>query len=136
MRQKERVKLPAVGGSSLLVIFTVLCLTVFALLGLGTVQAGQRLTDQAADSVSAYYEADLQAEQILAQLRDGQSVDGVVWDGDCCSYTCPVSDTQVLTVQVRLRDDGTYEILRWQTVSVTDWQADESITVWDGETVR
>lgn len=135
MKQNERVKLPAVGGSSLLVIFTVLCLTVFALLGLGTVQAGERLTDASADSVAAYYAADLQAETILAQLRAGEAVKGVVWDGDCCTYSCPVTDRQVLAVTVRLTGDD-YEILRWQTLSTTAWEADDSIEVWDGEPIR
>ena len=57
---------PAVGGSSLLVIFAVLCLTVFALLGLATVQANSRLSDASAQTVSGYYAADCQAETILA----------------------------------------------------------------------
>ena len=35
---------PAVGGSSLLVIFAVLCLTVFALLTLSTAAADSRLS--------------------------------------------------------------------------------------------
>lgn len=131
MKQKEHVKLPAVGGSSLLVIFTVLCLTVFALLGLGTAQASQRLTDAAADSVTAYYEADAQAELILARLRGGEDVAGVNRDGDLCYFTCPVSERQVLAVTVRLQDDD-YEILRWQTVSTTAWEADDSMEVWDG----
>ena len=135
MNQKERVKLPAVGGSSLLVIFTVLCLTVFALLGLGTVQARGRLTDAAANSVSAYYAADLQAETILARLRSGETVDGVVWDGDCYTYHVPVSERQVLAVTVRLTEEN-YDILRWQTVSTAAWEADDSIELWDGEPIR
>ena len=45
---------PAVGGSSLLVIFAVLCLTVFALLGLATVQANSRLSDASAQTVFLY----------------------------------------------------------------------------------
>ena len=135
MKQKERVKLPAVGGSSLLVIFTVLCLTVFALLGLGTVQAGERLTDEAAHAVSAYYAADQQAETILAQLRAGKTVEGVVWNGDCAAYSCPVTDRQVLAVTVRLTEND-YEILRWQTLSTAAWEADDSIELWDGEPIR
>ena len=39
MNKKERFSPPAVGGVSLLVVFAVLCLTIFALLGLATVQA-------------------------------------------------------------------------------------------------
>ena len=51
----------AVGGSSLLVIFAVLCLTVLALLGLSTVQADGRLTNASAVSVANFYEADCRA---------------------------------------------------------------------------
>ena len=75
---QERVKLPAVGGSSLLVIFTVLCLTIFALLGLETVRADCRLTDAAAQSVASYYSADAQAESIVSVLRTGQ-VPSTLW---------------------------------------------------------
>lgn len=39
MNERQRFSPPAVGGSSLLVIFAVLCLTVFAMLSLSTVQA-------------------------------------------------------------------------------------------------
>ena len=135
MKQKERVKLPAVGGSSLLVIFTVLCLTVFAMLGLGTVQASGRLTDASADSVSTYYAADLQAETILARLRNCETVEDVVWDGGCCVYSVPVSERQVLAVTVRLTEHD-YEILRWQTLSTAVWETDDSIELWDGEPIR
>ena len=51
MDNKRRFTIPIVGGSSLLVIFAVLCLTVFALLGLSTVQAGERLSQKAARAV-------------------------------------------------------------------------------------
>ena len=49
---------PTVGGSSLVVMFAVLCLTVFALLGLSTVRADQHLSDTTAASVKKYYEAE------------------------------------------------------------------------------
>ena len=82
MRTREKFSPPVVGGSSLLVIFAVLCLTVFALLGLSTVQADQRLSDASAKAVSDYYGADTQAEQIFAQLRSGQVPQGVAVSGD------------------------------------------------------
>jgi hypothetical protein len=120
-----------VGGSSLLVIFAVLCLTVFALLGLSTVQADGRLSDSTVQAVSGYYEADCQAERILARLRSGQMPEGVTRTGDVYSYICSVSDTQQLQVEVSL--DGTdYTVLRWQLVSIADWQPDQSIDLWDG----
>ena len=72
MEDKKRFSPPVVGGSSLLVIFAVLCLTVFALLSLSTVRADVRLSEASAQAVSGYYQADCQAEAILARLRSGE----------------------------------------------------------------
>ena len=58
MDEKRRFLPAAVGGSSLLVIFAVLCLTVFALLALSTVQADGRLSQKTAQAVAEYYDAD------------------------------------------------------------------------------
>ena len=129
---KKRTSLPMVGGSSLLVIFAVLCLCIFALLSLNTAQAGARLSRRSAEAVSAYYAAETQAEEILARLREGDIPDSVSFSGDICSYTCPISDTQELRVTVRLDNANSYELLQWQTVSTSPWQADDSIDVWDG----
>ena len=125
---------PLIGGSSLLVIFAVLCLTVFALLGLSTAQAGQRLSKASAAVTTGYYQADAQAERILAQLRSGEMPENVTAQaGNRYTYACPVSDTQELQVEVQVSGKN-YHILRWQTVSTTDWQAGDDMTVWDGET--
>ena len=135
---EKRFAAPAVGGSSLLVIFAVLCLTVFALLGLSTVRADGRLSDASAKAVSAYYEADCQAEAILARLRAGELTEGVeesiTPEGRTCVYTCPISDTQTLAVEVRL-EGANYDILRWQAVSTADWEPDETLDLWDGDPV-
>ena len=135
---EKRFAAPAVGGSSLLVIFAVLCLTVFALLGLSTVRADGRLSDASAKAVSAYYEADCQAEAILARLRAGELPEGVeetvTPEGRTCAYACPISDTQTLAVEVRL-EGADYTVLRWQAVSAADWTADETLDLWDGDPV-
>ena len=132
MAEKRRMPMPAVGGSSLLVIFAVLCLTVFALLALSTVQAGSRLSDRSAQAVLDYYQADSRAEAILAQLRRGERPTGVEAEGDGrYRYACPISDTQTLMVEVQV-DGSRYTVLRWQAVSTTQWQAEEDIDVWSG----
>ena len=133
MEVKRRFSPPAVGGSSLLVIFAVLCLTVFALLSLSTVQADGRLGDAAAAAVSDYYRADCQAETVLAQLRQGRMPEGVTVRDGVCSYTCPISDTQELAVEVYL--EGTdYTVLRWQAVPTAQWQPDDGLELWTGDT--
>lgn len=121
----------AVGGGSLLVIFATLCLVVFALLGLSTVLAEGRLSTASAEAVSAYYQADAQAEAMLARLRAGELPEGVTREGSTYRYQCPISETQALQVAVLL-NGSTYEILQWQVVSTTDWGAENAPAVWDG----
>ena len=129
---KKREQMPMVGGSSLLIIFAVLCLTVFALLGLSTVQADSRLSEISAQAAADYYAADSTAEEILAALRAGNVPDGVAADGDYYSYTCPISETQELQVEVRVRADR-WEILRWQAVSIARESEESYLSLWDGE---
>ena len=131
MDKRETFSPPAVGGSCLLVIFAVLCLTVFALLSLSTVQANGRLANASVAAVSAYYQADCQAEAVLARLRSGQVPEGVAADGDTYTYTCPISDTQSLEVRVRLEGDS-WTVLRWQAVSTVEWEAEDSLDLWSG----
>ncbi len=123
---------PAVGGSSLLVIFAVLCLTIFALLSLSTVQADRRLAEASAEAVKKYYAADTKAEMILASIRQGQMpVEGAETKNDIYTYRCEVSDVQALEVEVRITDEK-YEIIRWQLISTTEWEEDDSMDVWNG----
>jgi len=123
---------PAVGGSSLLVIFAVLCLTVFALLSLSTVQADRRLAEASAEAVQKYYEADVKAEVLLASIRQGQVLaEAVEKNGEVYYYRQKVSEVQALEVEVKVSDEE-YEIMRWQLVSTTEWEEDDSMDVWSG----
>ena len=129
MNKRHEQQLPVFGGSSLLVIFAVLCLTVFALLGFSTVQADKRLNDISIQAVSDYYAADCAAEEILARLRSGQLPEGVNQEGDIYTYSCTISPTQELQVEVR---GGDWEILRWQAVSTIRWKENTDLELWDG----
>ena len=134
---------PALGGASLLVIFAVLALTVFALLSLSTVRADVRLGDASAQAISNYYAADGKAQEVLACLRTGAPVpedilvsESVIHYEDrverVCSYTVPISETQELQVEVQLEGEH-YTVLRWQAVPAGDWEIDEGIELWDME---
>lgn len=136
-KQKKRFSPPAVGGISLLVVFAVLCLTVFALLSLTTVQADVRLADASAQAAADYYAADLEAQTILARLRNGERPEGVTFTGSGllrAEYTCRISDTQELQVSVILQgiSGREYVIERWQAVPSAEWESDESLDLWDG----
>ena len=131
MREKPKGGIPPIGVSSLMVIFAVLCLTVFALLSVSTVRADARLQQQAAEAVTGWYEADCAAEEILARLRCGEVPAGVTEHDGVFTYACPISDTQTLAVAVTVDGDD-YNILRWQAVSAVDWQAGDQLPVWQG----
>lgn len=130
MRKQDTFSPPAVGGSSLLVIFGVLCLTVLALLSLSSVQAERRLADAAVTSVRDYYGADLQAEEIFARLRSGETVSGVRETDGTYEYEIAISRRQALSVALH-REGMAWEVLRWQTVT-SEAEPDDSLHVWQG----
>lgn len=132
MKQTKITAVQGIGAASLLVIIAVLCLSVFALLTLATVQADERLGDHAEAAVLDYYRADCQAEEILAQLRCGNIPEGVAVKDGIYSFTCPMSETQLLAVAVTVSEKN-YEILRWQAVSTTDWKPEDALPVWTGK---
>ena len=138
-REKGGFSPPALGGSSLLVIFAVLALTVFALLALSTVRADTRLADASAQAVEDYYAADCKAQEILARLRNGEQPVEVQshladsWHtGERFTYACPISETQELQVEVILYAES-YEVLRWQAAPIGEWSPDEGLDLWVGE---
>lgn len=141
MGERERFSPPAVGGVSLLVVFAVLCLTIFALLSLTTVQADVRLADASAQAVRDYYAADLEAQEVFACLRMNAAVpvnvelaEGEGAEGSTLArYTIPISETQELQVELSCHPDTGWTVLRWQAAPVGEWESDETIELWDFE---
>lgn len=130
-RKKEGISLPALGGSSLLTVFALLCLTVLALLCTSTALSNQRLTDSALDSVTAYYEADTQAEAIFARLRMGEIPEGVTVEGNQYTYRIPVTQLQTLEVAVE-KGEAAWTVALWQ-VKTADIVLNDELNVWDGK---
>ncbi len=134
------------GAVSLVMIFCVLCLAVFAVLTIATADREAKLSEMTAQNAADYYEADRQAVEIVAALRDGRTLpvdveiehvlstypDGPV---ETAAFSLPFGDSQALRVEVMLGDqDGkTCQILRWQTEYTGEWEIDSSMPVWDGE---
>lgn len=131
-RQRDHLSAPATGGISLLTVFAVLALTVFALLSLSTVRADERLSLASAQAVRDYYAADNGAQEILARLRAGEVPLDVTIDGGIYSYAVPISENQELQVELRV-EGTTYTVLKWQAVSLGDWEEVEGeLNLWDG----
>ena len=59
-----------VGSASIVMIFAVLCLTVFASLSLVTANYERKLAEKSAAAVQQYYAADWQCEAIYEQIYD------------------------------------------------------------------
>ena len=117
--KKSSGSIPTVGGSSLLVIFAVLCLTVFALLSMSTVKGDTNLSKKSVKAIEEYYTADSLAEEVLALIRSGNAPSGIKRDGNKYSYECRINSTSVLCVEL-IADGDDYEVTRWQTVSTLD----------------
>ena len=112
MNKKMNIPAP-VGGSSLLVIFSVLCFSVFSMLVLATVKADERL-----------------AERILGELRAGIVEDSVTQKDDYYAYQCPVNDTQSLSVVVEITGTD-YEIHQWKLEETIDWEPEQYLNLLD-----
>ena len=129
---KRQESAAPVGAGMLLVSFAVLCLVAFAALCLSSAAAEDRLSRASAETLLARREADAQAEAILARLRAGEVPGGVRRENDVYDYTVPIAPDRELQVSVR-RAGEEYTVLSWREVPTGDWQADDRLTLWDGE---
>lgn len=140
-----------IGSASLVMIFAVLCLTVFAVLSFETAAYEQKLAHKAADAAGAYYIADGIAEErylaICTLLKTTQNPEeayealaaqGVAVErgADGCSlhYSVSIDAMQELQVTLSVQSDGTVRVLQWQTAAAVPWEYEENLQVWDGET--
>lgn len=131
MNKKANTQFFGFGGGTLLATFGILCLVVLAMLAVTTVQSDRRQSDDSVQSVADFYAADRQAQNIFARLKLGEVPEGVEVDGDIYRYSCIVSDTQHLEVELQKTEED-WEILRWQSVTTAEY-GEETLPVWDGE---
>lgn len=149
MKKKTSRPLLTTGTSTLLLIFVSLCLLTFAVLSFLSARADQNLSRKTAERTSAYYEACNQAEDRLGETDRMlekiwqetanekayfQAVREAFEDMDfdeesrMLSFSVPLTDTQVLTVTLKLRtpESGStfYTISGWKTVNTAEWTAD------------
>lgn len=65
-----------VGGATLIMIFAVLCLTIFAALSLATASAESATVNKFADTTSRYYEADALSLELAEELSEAYAGGG------------------------------------------------------------
>lgn len=122
-KQESRSSSPP-GATSLMVIFAVLCLVVFAVLAMSTVLADGRIADASVAAVRAYYDAAAEAEEKLAAARAAGSRGST-------GVTAEIPPARRLEVTAEITDDAC-TVTRWQAVYCGEWQPDESLGVWTG----
>jgi len=133
-----------VGSASIVLVFAVLCLTIFSLITFVVAGNDKALVDAKAEMVTGYYKADTLAELILADiLSPGETpaeIRGVKintgFDDNLNSETtfffCDISESKALYVNLILHDDS-FDILSWRMYDKDEWEIDDSINVWTGD---
>ena len=132
-----------VGSASIVLVFAVLCLTVFSLITFVVASNDKALVDTEARLVTGYYEADALAQRIVADILQSGTIPDVVrgieintysdfeTGTDIAQFLCPISDQKSLYVELAIHYD-TYDILSWRMYDTDDWTFDDSLHVWEG----
>lgn len=126
----------SIGGASLLMLFAVLCMTVFAVLSYVTAGSEVQLAEKSAAAVTAYYEADAKACDTLNALLRGESVEGVtpvtnLW-GTFYEFTVDIDDSQALLVRANTDEFGRLTVECWSVVPTLPWEAAPNAELWSG----
>ena len=134
-----------IGGSSILVIFVLLCITTFATLAMVSATASFRLAVQVAQAADDFFAAENIAEEKLAEISNivnsanSQEVNsrleelGVAYSDGIISYSVDINDN--LRLDVELLVNGTsLTVKSWIQVAVFDpaEYGGGGITIWPG----
>ncbi len=138
----------SIGLASIVTIFVVIALTIFAALSVSTARQERELAGKFADSVTAYWAADAECaalanafgaawagasdEADIIKLAADSDAAVIRADGDLLiSYEKPISDVSSLCVTLRLGE--AFRIEEWRMVSTDeDWTPDNTLPVWQG----
>ncbi|MCL1819818.1 MAG: hypothetical protein FWG36_04070 [Oscillospiraceae bacterium] len=139
------------GSASIVLIFAVLCLTVFSIIAYSSARAGKAMTDAEVRLVKQYYDADAIAEMITAEIMLNtddipESVMGAeiesyldfdTW-AQIVQFNCGMNDRKELHVKLEVYPDY-YNILSWRMRDIGDEDGgdfgfifDDNLPVWDG----
>ena len=132
-----------VGSASIVLVFAVLCLTIFSLITFVVAGNERSIVDARVELVTAYYEADALAEHILLDILAAdtlpETIRGVeihtAWDEaldtEAIYFYCHISDIKVLYVNLIIHDDS-FDILSWRMHATDEWEFDDTLKVWPG----
>ena len=132
-----------VGSASIVLVFAVLCLTIFSLISFIVTQNTKALVDAEAEFVTGYYKADTSAELILAELLNAETIPAQIrgidinieQDNDSGSniinFVYPIYDMDYKDLFVRVSiGEETYSVLSWRVIDNAEWEAAGSFNLW------
>lgn len=115
------------GISSIILIFLILCLSVFSLLSISDAKSALSFAERHAASVQAYYEADAAGQAFIRDCRKSSlapdSASGTI------THEIPIGSGQMLFIE--LSADGN-SVLSYYVYNSSDYVIDSRIPVWTG----
>lgn len=154
MNEKQWGGRANIGTSSLILIFIVLCLTIFGLLSLSSAGSDWKLAQKNAEAVRGYYKADSQAvefvamvEEVLSHCRRAEDEEEYLRRikeelGGFFQEETGIVQTdiemlygQMLRIELEIdrKEESGYRILAWKVYHSVDYEIDKTIPVWTGD---
>lgn len=152
--EKTRKIAMGVGYVSVMLIFAVICLTIFAVMSYKAAMSTDTFNDRSGEFLKQYYAADSKAKETLSKLDDAMqtargsmffeeefeeaaaALDGVSIkkspSGFSASFDVPINDRQTLAVSLRFDNNGKYTIEQWQNIDKGFDDTESHLNVWDG----
>jgi hypothetical protein len=135
-----------VGSSSIVLVFAVICMAIFAVISFASAVSNSALVKAEKELILGYYQADVLAGNIFAELlladRIPDSVHGVEihsgWDWDLgveiVSFVCGVTYKKELYVVIAAHEEE-MDILEWRMRDIGEWETDDGpMNVFDEDT--
>lgn len=137
-RQQGAVR---IGPISILVLITILCLSVMAVLTLVTADAEETITNRQVESTTAFYANETEAEEFLAQLDNALAQarssngsvasaldtlslpDGATYEQGILTASFVQDSGRRLDIELSIPSVAGYEIVAWR--SSTEWNEDD-----------
>ncbi|MCF0108832.1 MAG: hypothetical protein HUJ57_01850 [Erysipelotrichaceae bacterium] len=119
MSSKKSVSM-GIGTSSLMMVFVVLCMSIFATLTFLQGNAHLKKSERYKESVVSYYELDTEASLLLEQYKDEYAkgtLDESLVSGNELHYEVTGDEHHYLSVIYDLENN---KVIEWKMVSVTD----------------
>lgn len=151
-KQTPSLSGPIAGGSSLIMIFAILCLTVFSALTLAASESERNAALVYVESVKNYYKADCEASVFTAALMSAENaeemkhiaenhgavVDEITEPGGTVIlsivFHTGIDENQMLEVRLKAGSSGSAgyqtEILQWTPVHTDEWSPDNGLNLY------